>query len=268
MLIFRESLKIPNLILAVALGASYYGLVKMGHGVRVGSGSARSFYLGVETGKNLQGFENLEGFSATKKQAICLVEPRGLDEGTRIELKDKKFEVLANQPVSFDVFSSKLPLRRQMRGHCRNRLTPSIPSANTHGCKVWEKRSQTNIPVQIEADYTEMGTLALWCRSCVSEHAGGFSFNCGMYLHRLKKPGFRMKMFLKNRLWRMYGQKSGTAFSEKTDNGYLDPLVKDISNIIEKAREKWPLGISAPYRMNCLNLSLFPMFPTSSEQVA
>jgi len=80
----------PDPDLAVAMGASYYGLVKIGHGVRVGSGSARAFYLGVgeqETGS---------------RAAICLVE-RGLDEGSRIELKDKKFEVLANQPVSFDI---------------------------------------------------------------------------------------------------------------------------------------------------------------------
>ena len=38
----------PRPDIAVSLGAAYYGLVKAGHGVRVGSGSARSFYLGVQ----------------------------------------------------------------------------------------------------------------------------------------------------------------------------------------------------------------------------
>ena len=36
-----------DLDLAVAFGAAYYGLVKIGHGVRIGSGSPRSYYLGV-----------------------------------------------------------------------------------------------------------------------------------------------------------------------------------------------------------------------------
>ena len=36
--------------LAVSLGAAYYGMVKSGIGVRVGSGSPRSFYIGVAAG--------------------------------------------------------------------------------------------------------------------------------------------------------------------------------------------------------------------------
>lgn len=86
----------PDLDLTVALGACYYGLVKIGRGVRVGSGSARAFYLGVA------GDDEADG---EKQHAICLVE-RGLEEGSSIELKDKKFEVLANQPVGFDLYSS------------------------------------------------------------------------------------------------------------------------------------------------------------------
>ena len=89
----------PEPDLSVALGASYYGLVKIGEGVRVGSGSARSVYLGVQA-------HGSEGPVASKeRKALCLVE-RGLDEGSHIELTDKKFEVLANQPVSFDLYSS------------------------------------------------------------------------------------------------------------------------------------------------------------------
>ena len=41
----------------------------------------------------------------TAPQALCLVE-RGLDEGSAIELSEQRFEVLTNQPVRFDLFSS------------------------------------------------------------------------------------------------------------------------------------------------------------------
>ena len=36
-----------NLDLAVAHGAAYYGMVRRGQGVRIGGGSARSYYIGV-----------------------------------------------------------------------------------------------------------------------------------------------------------------------------------------------------------------------------
>ncbi|MCP4721274.1 MAG: Hsp70 family protein, partial [Desulfobacteraceae bacterium] len=42
-----QILENPSPELAVGVGASYYGLVKQGVGVRVGSGSPRSYYLGV-----------------------------------------------------------------------------------------------------------------------------------------------------------------------------------------------------------------------------
>ena len=37
----------PSLELAVAVGAAYYGLVRLGQGVRVGAGSPRAYYAGV-----------------------------------------------------------------------------------------------------------------------------------------------------------------------------------------------------------------------------
>ena len=80
--------------LAVGIGASYYGLVKQGLGVRVGSGSPRSYYIGV----------TLE--SENDPKAVCIVE-RGLDEGSVINLPKMSYEVRANQPVSFDVYSSR-----------------------------------------------------------------------------------------------------------------------------------------------------------------
>jgi molecular chaperone DnaK (HSP70) len=88
----------PDPDLAVALGAAYYGLVKVGEGVRVGSGSPRAYYLGIaRTDAVVQ--------DAQAREAICVVE-RGLEEGNAIGLKDNSFEVLTNQLVSFELYSS------------------------------------------------------------------------------------------------------------------------------------------------------------------
>ena len=38
-----------SLDLAVAQGAAYYGVVRRGEGIRIGGGTARSFYVGLET---------------------------------------------------------------------------------------------------------------------------------------------------------------------------------------------------------------------------
>src|SRR6056297_2935843 len=135
----------PRPDLAVAFGASYYGLVKTGAGVRVGSGSPRSYYLG---------FTRKDGEQAGQKAAICLVE-RGVDEGTILSLPESlHFEVLANQPVSFDLYSSSylsgdrcgdiLPV-----DETRTPLSP-LQTVTQFG----HKGKKTSLPVAIEAEYT------------------------------------------------------------------------------------------------------------------
>src|SRR6185295_3245688 len=57
--------------LAVAQGAAYYGLVRRGLATRIKGGTARAFYIGVDTG--------------ARAMAVCLA-PAGLDEGARVQL--------------------------------------------------------------------------------------------------------------------------------------------------------------------------------------
>jgi hypothetical protein len=122
---------------AVAVGAAYYGLVKAGRGVRVGSGSPRSYYLGVGQSDEDSGPE--------APRAICLVE-RGLDEGSTIELGDHQFDVLANQPVRFMLYSSSFRGKDHMGELVAidDTLMPLPPAANRHS--IWQKRSQNTHP--------------------------------------------------------------------------------------------------------------------------
>ena len=155
----------PNPDLAVALGAAYYGLVKSGKGVRVGSGSARSYYLG---------FSRKDDTKATKS-AICLIE-RGLDEGVRVKMSDHHFEVLANQPVSFDLYSSSY----RSGDKCGDMIPiddtlTTLPPIQTV-IQFGQKGIKTSIPVEIEAEYTELGVLALWCQSLSTPHQWRLQF--------------------------------------------------------------------------------------------
>jgi len=222
--------------LSVALGASYYGLVKIGKGVRVGSGSARAYYLGVSKKK----FETIEDLSkkGDKKLAVCLVE-RGLEEGTTIELKDKKFEVLANQPVSFDIYSSSFRSGDRCGDlvEIDDSLTclPPIQTVVQYG----KKGVNARIPVRIESDYTEMGTVALWCRSLISNHRWKLQFQLR---DALTPVDITDKEIFEDSIVDEVRSYVGSIFSDRTDSSALKNLSKVIIKKVGRSRERWPLG--------------------------
>lgn len=222
----------PDPDLAVALGASYYGLVKIGKGVRVGCGSARAYFLGISTRD-----EHTGTFDTGK--AICLVE-RGLDEGTHIELGEYQFEVLANQPVTFNVYSSSY----RSGDRCGDLVTiddtmVALPPLQTV-IKFGKKGVQKKVPVQIEADFTEIGTLAVWCRSLISNHRWQLQF-------RLRDEAAPAEVsdseIFDESVVNEALKKIQHAFSNKTDTTALNSLTKEVADVVEMPREKWPLGL-------------------------
>jgi molecular chaperone DnaK (HSP70) len=234
----------PNPDLAVALGASYYGLVKMGQGVRVGSGSPRSYYLGVNTQDNIAEKNN------PSAQAICIIE-RGLDEGSRIELPDRKFEVLANQPVAFDIYSSSY----RSGDRCGDLTTiddtltvlPPIHTLVQYG----KKGVKTAIPVSIEAEYTEMGTLALWCRSGVSNHRWRLQFQLR---DAAASAGEVREDIIEDEILELSRRRVREAFSKTAERRKLESLAKTISNEADIPRKEWPLGLIRPIADELLEL--------------
>ncbi|MFZ0725520.1 MAG: Hsp70 family protein [Desulfobacterales bacterium] len=223
-------LESPDLDLAVAFGAAYYGLVKIGEGVRVGSGSPRGYYLGVARAEG-------SGPPPAAREVICIVE-RGLDEGSPIDLKNRDFEVLTNQPVSFDVFSSSY-----RSGDRSGDLLPvddsftPLPPLQTV-VQYGKKGVQKAIPVTIEAAYTEVGTLALWCRSRISEHRWKLQF----HLRESPAPAAADDA----RILELAVVEAARSHLEQVlagdDKSQMQKLAKDLSRIVELPRDDWPLG--------------------------
>ena len=159
-------LRNDRLDLAVATGAAYYGLVRRGEGTRVGSGSPRAYYVGLETGDDEDG-----------QPAICLV-PRGAPEGFEGHLRDMEFEALANQPVTFHLFSSTTRsgdapgdvVRLQDADEAT--ALPPIRTVLEFG-----KRYARAVPVQLAVRLTEVGTLQLWCDSVYTDHRWRLQFD-------------------------------------------------------------------------------------------
>ncbi len=224
----------PDPDLAVALGASYYGLVKTGRGVRVGSGSPRSYFLGISK----------KGGEGNADEAICLVE-RGLEEGSSIELSERKFEVLANQPVSFDVYSSSF----RSGDRCGDVVSvddtfTSLPPIQTI-VKYGKKGEKSGVPVQIEAEYTEMGTLSLWCRSQVSQHRWQLQFQLREEMRGgpVEEGEIFDEAVVDEVLTRVTNGFDGEVPEGKKRSEVLTSLVKELVTVMGRSREKWPLSM-------------------------
>jgi molecular chaperone DnaK (HSP70) len=154
-----------NLESAVAVGAAYYGLVKHGSGLRISGGSARAYYIGIQSANKQTG----------QVQVVCVL-PRGVDEGTKLQLSSREFTVLTNRPVSFTLYSSIS--RNDLHGEVIT-IDPSdlyrhAPLVTVLG---YGKRSrQIELDVQLAVSFTEVGTLELWFESINTEHRWRLQF--------------------------------------------------------------------------------------------
>ena len=84
---------------AVARGAAYYGLVRRGRGIRIRGGTARAYYIGVETA-----MPAVPGMPPPLK-ALC-VAPLGMEEGTELELPGQEFGLVVGEPAEFRFLGS------------------------------------------------------------------------------------------------------------------------------------------------------------------
>ena len=224
-----QMLENPDLDNAVALGAAYYGLVKIGRGVKVGSGSPRAYYLEVACAETA-------GQSAP--QAVCVVE-RGLEEGSSISLANRSFEVLTNQPVSFNLYSSSY---RSGDRHGEviaidDSLTPLPPLQTV--VQYGKKGVQRTLPVQIEAEFTEIGTLALRCRSEVSDHRWQLGFQLRSDPRTAEVADDQILDAGTIAAARQHVRRVLTG----SDKQAVEKLLVDLAGLVALPRDDWPLGL-------------------------
>ncbi|MFO0579656.1 MAG: Hsp70 family protein [Polyangia bacterium] len=156
--------------LAVARGAAYYALSRKGEGLRITGGAARAYYVEVEGPQ--RGPEGRLDVARGEQTLVCLT-PRGLDEGSEVELRGRPLQLLTNRPVRFRLFSSA-----QREGDQPGDVLRLPPSELTELPPLYtvlrHPRSSQERPIEVSlgARITEIGTLELWARSLPGEGDG------------------------------------------------------------------------------------------------
>jgi molecular chaperone DnaK (HSP70) len=154
-----KELEGAELDLAVARGAAYFGWVRHGHGLRIRGGTARAYYVGVETA-----MPAVPGMEPPVK-ALC-VAPFGMEEGTQADVPPQEFGLVVGEHTRFRFFASSL--RRDDRVGLmiedvsgNDELEEVAPIETTLPAK--EGNEGKLIPVNLQAVVTELGTLELRC---------------------------------------------------------------------------------------------------------
>lgn len=142
---------------AVAIGAAAYARLRTtGRGLRIKSGTARSYYIGMESAAMA-----VPG-RRTAVKALC-VAPQGMEEGTSSSIPDQEFFLYTGESSEFRFFQSEvragdtpgtlLANAEELEESARLQVEISPPPGHSPG---------EEVPVRMEACVTELGNLELY----------------------------------------------------------------------------------------------------------
>jgi len=145
-----------DLDLGVSIGASYYGYVKQGQGVRIRGGLASAYYVGIESA-----MPAIPGMEAPL-EALC-VAPFGMEEGSETKASEAEFGLVVGEPVFFRFFGSNvrrhdeagMQLDYWQEGELEElpEIQATLPAEGRQAGEV--------VPVRLIARVSEVGTLKL-----------------------------------------------------------------------------------------------------------
>ena len=144
-----------ELDLAVARGAAYFAYVRRGHGVRIRGGTAKSFYVGVESA--MPAIPGVE----PPVSALCIA-PFGMEEGTTAPPAPQELGLVVGEPVRFRFFSSSVR-RDDQPGTMIDRFEGQLEElAKITATLPAEGRKEGDVvAVRLEASVSDLGVLEL-----------------------------------------------------------------------------------------------------------
>ncbi len=162
--------------LAVAKGAAVYGRTRAtGKGLRIKAGTARSYYLGLESS-----MPAIPGFKPPMK-ALCVV-PQGMEEGSERVIEGRQFGLITGQPADFRFFSSEV-----RSGDAPGQIIPNAERDLEETGRLEVTLPALDgfppgqaVPVVLNRVVTELGNLELWMRHTASDRRWKVEFQVRM----------------------------------------------------------------------------------------
>ena len=146
-----------SLDLSVALGAAYSGLARRGRGIRIRGGTARAYYVGIESAA-----PSVPGF-APPVRAVCLA-PFGMEEGSAVDLPGLEVGAVVGETASFRFFASSAR-RDDIAGTVVDDVDEldQLPAIETTLPATDDQFPSAGevIPVHLRSHVTEVGTLEM-----------------------------------------------------------------------------------------------------------
>ncbi len=144
-----------DLDLAVSRGAAHFGLVQLGEGIKIRGGVPKSYYIGLESAVLA-----VPGMPPQIK-ALCVV-PKGLEEGSTVDIPEKEFGLVVGQEVEF-MFLGSNERPEDKPGDIIEQWEETIEPVSTLRTvlEAPDIEPGTVIPVTLQAKVTEIGTLAI-----------------------------------------------------------------------------------------------------------
>ncbi|MFZ1831138.1 MAG: Hsp70 family protein [Candidatus Competibacteraceae bacterium] len=145
-----------DLDLAVARGAAYYGYVRRGGGVRIRGGTAKAYYVGVESA--MPAVPGLD----PPIEALCIA-PFGMEEGTQAQLPPQEVGLVVGEPVRFRFFGSSVRRTDQVGTVLEQWAPDEVEELEEIEATLPAEDRQPGevVPVRLQAAVTEVGTLRL-----------------------------------------------------------------------------------------------------------
>jgi len=149
---------------AAARGAAYYGWAKQSGGVRIRGGTARSYYVGIETaGLAVPG-------APRPLRALCVL-PIGMEEGTETDVPGDEIGLVVGESAHFRIFSSSTRKEDRVGDVLASWTEDELSETDSLQTELPadEAIDEPYVPVRFHSRITELGMFELWCVSTKTE---------------------------------------------------------------------------------------------------
>jgi hypothetical protein len=210
--------------LSVAFGAVSYAFARRDKKLKIGGGSARSYFLLVDTD------------DVSKQQGICIL-PKGSEEGDEVILKDLRFALRLGVPVRFHLVS--LSGDGDFKPGDVTEITDLFHSLPPLAVAFEGDNSKPNdeVVVELAVTQTEVGTLKI---QCISVEDSSRRWDVEFQI-RKKAAGLQMDATLPGNFKQIVEQIQAIfgAKSKQIDPKAVKSLRADLEKLTAVARTEW-----------------------------